>query len=537
MLWHRTGFEIAARTFLAGLMALSVVLTVSISPAFAQDEQPPTTEPPAEEPAPPVTPVPGDPLVNEGASDELDPNTPDEPLDGESPETAPTDSDDAEETCEPEEPAAEGEEAEPCTPKKRGRYANQPAFVPDSLNRGELRRVERELDAARAEHVTNVAEVRSLRLTDKRLMIERDELSAETVETLALLEETEEQLRRRALASFVQGDSFELAGSLEHDEILRHQQQQFLVGEVFALDQDLLDQYTRLREQLERESLNLYDRMAAVRRWLREADEKAQETAAEVERLEFERATWENRSATWIEDVVWPIDGRYELPLINSWGYPRAPGSIDEHWHEGIDIFAPEGETLVAAEGGVVTDIGVGTLGGLKIWILGNSGTRWYYAHLMAFNPDLKVGDQVLAGSFIGYVGKTGNAISTPPHLHLQMHPDGGRPVNPFPILQAASDRYQAGIRPDGLESSAELGADGTRLLPNGLTQGQVDAGLTGQTEQQSDEDPVRVDGALPAPDELDDDALVDDAVADGSEADAPVVPDGIQTSGRVLPR
>ena len=388
--------------------------------------------------------------------------------------------------------------------------------MPDSLNQGELRRVANELEAATFEHITNVSRVRSLRLHDKKLAQERAELSAATVEALERLEATELQLRRRALATFVQGDSFELAPSLEHDDILRHQQQQFLVGEVFALDEDLLEEYTRLRNRLADETLDLYDRIAGVRSWLREANIDAEESGENVERLEFEYATWEYMSATWIEDVVFPIDGNYDLPLINSWGYPRAPGTPDEHWHEGIDIFAPEGEILVAAEGGEVTDIGVGTLGGLKIWILGNSGTRWYYAHLMDFNPDLQVGDIVDAGDFIGYVGKTGNAISTPPHLHLQMHPDGGRPVNPFPILAAASDRYQAGIRPESPEVVTLTGFDGTPLLPSGATQGQVN---------ERSEDVVRVEGAVQAP-SGDGPIALDEAQGGGDQED------GSQESG-----
>ena len=476
---------------LASALVLGALLASATPSALAQDEPAPVESVPVQqpdEPAPPVTAVPNDPLVNEGASDQLDPNT-GVPVDPEAvpadgtdvapvdPETAP-----AQETCDPaanaagEVAPADGEAgtAAECKPKKRGRYASQPDFVPERLNAAEVRRVDRNLVQARADHAVRVSRVRGLRLLEKKLDLERKELSGETVEALRLLEETGEQLRERALATFVKGDSFSLAPSLEHDDVLRHQQQQFLVDEVFSIDQDLLDTYTELRADLASDALELYDRQANVWEWLRGANEKAEATAARVDQLEFELDTWNNLSDTFIENVVWPIDGVYDQPLINSWGYPRAPGTIDEHWHEGIDIFAPEGERLVAAEGGTVTNIGVGTLGGLKIWILGDSGTRWYYAHLMAFNPDLNEGDIVKAGDLIGYIGKTGNAISTPPHLHLQMHPAAGRPVNPYPILQVASDRYQAGIGREVVEAASITGFDGTRLLPNGSSIGQL---------------------------------------------------------------
>ncbi|MFW2381985.1 MAG: M23 family metallopeptidase [Acidimicrobiales bacterium] len=454
------------RSLSAASLAVCVLL-VSATSVAAQEA--------SEEPPPAPVPVIEDPLVNEGASDELDPNTPPEPGDG---EPAAGDDPEVQDECVPSEDlTAEDSDPQGCTPKPRGRYANQPAFKPDVLNRSEVSSVSWALEQARVDHTVNVSRVRGLRLHEKKLAMEREALSSETIEALEKLAAVEEQLRRRALATFVKGDTFDLAPSLEHDDILRHQQQQFLVEEALSIDQDLLEEYTRLRNRLAAEALELYDRQAQVWQWLRDGNETAEKSARLVEDLEFELATWNNLSATFIEDVVWPIDGEYDLPLINSWGYPRAPGSIDEHWHEGIDIFAPEGERLVAAEGGEVTDIGVGTLGGLKIWILGNSGSRWYYAHLMAFNPDLQVGDQVKAGDLIGYVGKTGNAISTPPHLHLQLHPDGGRPVNPYPILQAASDRYQAGIGRERVEIAPVVGFDGTPLLPNGSTIGQVQSG------------------------------------------------------------
>lgn len=453
-------------------------------PAGAQDDPPPE---PASEAQPPVTAVPGDPLVDEGASDDLDPNTQPDGSPAVDPGTDPAEScaDAGQSDPGSDEPVAD------CEDKPQGRYANQPPFVPDALDRAQVRRVEGQLAAARTTLVEEVARVRSLRLRDKRLELERAELSAETAATVDALEATEEQLRRRALATFVVGDSFELAPSLEHDDILRFQQHRFLVGEVLSLDQELVDEYARLRNRLEFEALELYDSINNTRRWLRSAREQADASQVEVEGLEFELATWQNRSAVFVPDVVFPIDGPYDLPLINSWGYPRAPGTIDEHWHEGIDIFAPVGTPLVAAEGGTVTDIGVGALGGLKIWILGDSGTRWYYAHLSAFNPELAVGDVVAAGDLIGNVGATGNAVGTPPHLHLQMHPDGGRPVNPYPILQAASEIYQeeqlAEERAEREEAQALAG-----LLPNGMSVSQLDPNGADGSE------PARVTGAVP---------------------------------------
>jgi murein DD-endopeptidase MepM/ murein hydrolase activator NlpD len=95
------------------------------------------------------------------------------------------------------------------------------------------------------------------------------------------------------------------------------------------------------------------------------------------------------------------------------------------------------GTPLLAAERGVLDNIGTGTLGGIKLWVVGESGTHYYYAHLIAYAEGIHEGMVVEAGDVIGYVGNTGNAISTPPHLHFEIHPDGGEAIDPYPLLHA----------------------------------------------------------------------------------------------------
>jgi murein DD-endopeptidase MepM/ murein hydrolase activator NlpD len=103
-------------------------------------------------------------------------------------------------------------------------------------------------------------------------------------------------------------------------------------------------------------------------------------------------------------------------------------------FHEGLDIFAPHGTPLVATADGVVTQKLVGELSGTSIEIQDQSGIQYFYAHLSAWAEPINVGDQVRVGQVLGYVGNTGNAISTPPHLHLEIQP-GGIPVPPKPFV------------------------------------------------------------------------------------------------------
>ena len=93
---------------------------------------------------------------------------------------------------------------------------------------------------------------------------------------------------------------------------------------------------------------------------------------------------------------------------------------------------------MVASENGTLDGVGSGTLGGIKLWVNGESGNEYYYAHLAAYAADVRDGKKVRAGEVIGYVGDTGNAKGTSPHLHFEIHPDGAGPANPFPLLKAA---------------------------------------------------------------------------------------------------
>jgi len=115
----------------------------------------------------------------------------------------------------------------------------------------------------------------------------------------------------------------------------------------------------------------------------------------------------------------------------NDWHAPRSGG----RQHQGNDLFAPAGSVLVAIEDGVVdkvtnTDTG---LGGITLWIKGRSGTRWYYAH-NARNL-MQVGASVTVGQPVAVLGNTGNARTTPAHVHFEMHPGGGAAANPYPLL------------------------------------------------------------------------------------------------------
>jgi murein DD-endopeptidase MepM/ murein hydrolase activator NlpD len=124
--------------------------------------------------------------------------------------------------------------------------------------------------------------------------------------------------------------------------------------------------------------------------------------------------------------LVCPVAG--SRSYADTWGAARSGGRR----HEGTDIMAPSGTPLVAMEAGRV-EYRSNRLGGLTLRLYGASGTRYYYAHLSRYEGSNR---SVAAGAVVGYVGNTGNTSAN--HLHLQIHPGGGRAVNPYPYVRRA---------------------------------------------------------------------------------------------------
>lgn len=133
------------------------------------------------------------------------------------------------------------------------------------------------------------------------------------------------------------------------------------------------------------------------------------------------------------------LDGTYMFPVLGAtandysddFGAPRASTGF----HQGIDIFGAAGTPLLAVNDGVLSLVGTNTLGGKRLWLTDRYGNKFYYAHLAGFSPLAKDGTQVQRGDVIGFLGNSGEARTTPPHLHFEMHPGGGWAVPPFQYI------------------------------------------------------------------------------------------------------
>ena len=113
-----------------------------------------------------------------------------------------------------------------------------------------------------------------------------------------------------------------------------------------------------------------------------------------------------------------PVEGLEVNQVTDSWGSARSEGRS----HEGTDIFAPTGTPVYSATSGYVYRIGTNPYGGNVITVIGGGGVRYYYAHLSAFAETLTEGQYVTPDTLLGYVGNSGNAATTPPHLHFGVY-------------------------------------------------------------------------------------------------------------------
>ena len=129
--------------------------------------------------------------------------------------------------------------------------------------------------------------------------------------------------------------------------------------------------------------------------------------------------------------LIVPVSGVKYSQLQDTWGAARSNG----RQHQGIDIFAAKGTEVLSATDGIVLKVGLNDLGGQVVWILGPQMSRHYYAHLDNYADHIQQGDWVKTGEVVGYVGNTGNAKNTPPHLHYGIYLSDGA-VNPYPYLK-----------------------------------------------------------------------------------------------------
>ncbi len=161
---------------------------------------------------------------------------------------------------------------------------------------------------------------------------------------------------------------------------------------------------------------------------------------------------------------VFPVDGG--ASYVDTYGAGRS--DIYDGWHHGDDLFAALGTPVVAVARGTLSLVGWNELGGWRLWLTDKRGNSFYYAHLAGYARWILTEHHVRAGQVIGFLGRTGDAFTTAPHLHFEIHPrqpafvklgyDGA--VNPTTYLKKWKvEHVQARYIPQPARLRAPVGA------------------------------------------------------------------------------
>lgn len=297
--------------------------------------------------------------------------------------------------------------------------------------------LERRKVVAIAQAKADAAQIRVDRAKDviQGLRDQESTILASKIKLDAEIEVTRASIRKRAIDIYAGADIEQMDYLLRADDLSALARRLDVVGQAQRLDSELISMVVQQKAELNSnvEALELVVRQKQDDLVLLLEDQRIVE--AELTKVQAELSSVTNSAAIALNGFVFPVAPPFSF--VDTFGAPRMTGTKYEHSHEGVDIFAARGTPLLATTRGVIARKGVAVLGGNKLWLVGADGTQYYYAHLTQFAPGIEDGSIVEAGQVIGSVGNTGNAITTPPHLHFEIHPGGGDAINPFPILDA----------------------------------------------------------------------------------------------------
>ncbi len=322
----------------------------------------------------------------------------------------------------------------PQRPADPGTYGQQAG----RLLRQQLRVAEAEAVGLESSFSSVKAEVIALEGELDLLEVSLTALASEDRAAVRRVEAARRLFEARAASALVRGRVDDAATLVFTDDPNELAVAQTLIASILDADQSAVRDYLAVRSGVDAELVGTAERLVAARAELTGARERLVEARRASVAAQFNLAVFAAGSEIVISGFVFPVGEPHSF--IDSFGAPRMLGSSYEHAHQGTDIMAPFGTPLYAAERGLITRMGSDVLGGIKIWVKGESGTYYYYAHLQSFAEGMAEGKLVEAGDVIGFVGDTGNARGGAPHLHFEVHPDGGAAVNPYPLLKVVDD-------------------------------------------------------------------------------------------------
>lgn len=315
------------------------------------------------------------------------------------------------------------------------------AAAPSGPNGQAARIVRKQLQAAKLEAAASAAAFAQAKQNVVDLEAELDQLEVSVVDlsatdrtALRRVEIARRQFEARAANAVVRGGLNDFSRYVATDDPNDLAVAEALLDSVLVADQQAVAEYLAAKADVDEVLVGMAERLVDARLSLVVAREAMVQARRADVAAQLALAVFQAGSAIMIHGFTFPVGEPHTFG--DSFGAPRMTGTQYQHAHQGTDIMAPFGTPLFAAERGIITRMGTDVLGGTKIWVKGESGTYYYYAHLRSFADGIVDGLVVDAGTAIGYVGDTGNARGGAPHLHFEIHPDGGPAVNPYPLLK-----------------------------------------------------------------------------------------------------
>jgi murein DD-endopeptidase MepM/ murein hydrolase activator NlpD len=308
--------------------------------------------------------------------------------------------------------------------------------------------VQSELDKLAAQY--SDAQTR-LALTEDRLA----DAQADVAVLRTRMRRLQQGVADRIRAAYVSGPADTMEILLSSSSVEEFADRIQFLGTLARSDSDILAEARVTRERLRRRQTDLAELQTAQEQTVRVlsaqktaiASRLAQAQALEArlqDRLARERAAEQARreaaARLAARQVSAPVNSGGALqacPVGNphsfsdDFGAPRPGGRT----HQGIDLLAPLGTPIFAAQSGRYED-NFNDLGGISALVFASNGDYTYYAHMSA-RAGVPNGAAVSAGRLIGYVGNSGDAVGGPYHLHFEYHPGGGSAVDPYGMLVA----------------------------------------------------------------------------------------------------
>lgn len=296
-----------------------------------------------------------------------------------------------------------------------------------SASLSEVREAQRELDVL-------VASFEAARTRMENLSSEINAVQAQQAALDSQLSEVQEAINERAAEAYRSGPATMLDVIMQTQSYRQFSSMLSLFEAVAIWDGQILETVQYLKDETARLQAELDAKGAEQQQVLATLNQRQAEMASSLERLGREYETVRRKVADAESGFVFPV--RAPFSFVDTFGAPRS----GFRKHEGTDIFAARGTPLYAVVDGVIEDKGVNGLGGNKLWLRSPAdGWRYYYAHMSGYASGISNGTRVSKGQVIGYVGNTGNARTTPPHVHFEAHPPEQGATNPHAILQRAN--------------------------------------------------------------------------------------------------